>query len=106
MKGKKTMPMSTELKRNGERVELAWSWWHLGKLIMAIRKENPEKYNEDGSFKRDEYEFNDFGPYPYGYVFKEDHTASAEETEIWSDGEKGVIHTFEIKAGDVYSCWR
>lgn len=100
------MPLSTELVREGERVKIHWSWWHLGCLIEAIQEENPEKYDEDGHFKRDEYEFDDFGPYPYGYVFKENHTFSIPEKKIFSDGEEGVDHVLLIKAGDVYSCWR
>lgn len=90
------MPLYTQIVRNNEPlpIEGGWSWWHLDKMDKAIRADLDQG---------DVYP----GAYPYGYVFKHDHKFEEKEEYIWSRGaEVGKIYIFEIKAGDVYKCWR
>lgn len=85
------MPMITELKRDGKRLDITWSEWHLNCILDAAYKER-----------------GDYGVLRVGtHLFKGDHTFGVEdESLIFASGEKGKQYIFEIKAGDEFNSWR
>lgn len=101
------MPLSTQIVRDNAAVPIegGWSFWHLMRLWDAIKSENPLAYSNTGKL-RAAFDPNKVGPYPYGYVFKYDHTFTTNEDHIWTNGEVGKPYSFTVKAGDVYNCWR
>ncbi len=85
------MPLMTELKRDGVRLEVPWAEYHLRAICDAA-------YKERGDHKV----LNDVP-----YTFKEDHEyGGVSEDTIIQDGDPEKEYTFEIKAGDVFNCWR
>lgn len=91
------MPVSTQLRRNGEPIKVGgWSWWHLRRLHDAMCAEQPEV---------DPATIPMF-PSTGTYGFKQDHAFIAYEDMIWTDGDPGVMFTLAIKAGDEYHAWR
>lgn len=85
------MPLITELKRDGVRLTIPWSEWHLNCVLDAAYKER----GDYGVLRVGTHLFE--GGYIYGVE---------DESLIFVDGEKGKQHTFEIKAGDEFNCWR
>jgi len=85
------MPLETELKRNGKRLEIPWREYHLNAILDAAHKE------------RGDYKTLGLGT----HTFKEDHVyGGVSEASLFSDGDPEKEYTFEIKAGDEFNCWR
>lgn len=111
------MPLNTQLERadptatfglspDASGKGVGWSWWHLNRLADAIIDENPEEYNDEDHLIDPNLQ-DMCGPFPSGYIFREDHEFTDLETNIWDrGGEVGVYYTLKICAGDKYRCWR
>ena len=85
------MPLMTELKRDGVRLVIPWAEYHLKAVLDAAHSE------------RGNYTVMNNVP----YTFKEDHIyGGVSEASIVVDGDPEKEYTFEIKAGDVFDCWR
>ncbi len=85
------MPLITELKRNGKRLEIPWRDYHLNAVCDAAYKERGDSLVLKS----------------VPYTFKEDHVyGGVSEASIIQDGDPEKEYTFEIKAGDVFDCWR
>ena len=105
------MPMMTELHRDGKEVLTwfnhseevpRWSWWHVGKIMDAMKEECPD---EEVSITTA------YNPQilTFGYIehtFTMGHTFIVPELAIYADGVATKKVTFQIKKGDVYTSWR
>ena len=100
------MPMMTELHRDGKEVLTwfnhsekvpRWSWWHVGKIMDAMKEECPD---EEVSIVAGDY------TQMLEHTFIMAHTYTAPELAIYADGYATKKVTFQIKKGDVYTSWR
>lgn len=96
------MPVSTELNRNGQALlfkdikggKAPWAWWHVEQLAQWMREETPDVELYMG--------------FPNGgsYIFKQAHTATVHESEVWQRGYEDQMYTFSVEVGDEYRAWR
>ena len=100
------MPMMTELHRDGKEVLTwfnhsdevpRWSWWHVGKIMDAMKEERPDQ--EVVITTRDYTQMIE-------HIFTMAHTYTAPELALYADGDATKKVTFQIKKGDVYTSWR
>jgi hypothetical protein len=111
-----SMPLVTEIERNGRRLKIRWGQFHVAAMAVATMFEHPEDW-KDAKPNADIIEDYPATPQPLSGIDVWEIVSYPVLAEIFPDGEYTLKHphafldltdgeVFELKKGDKLSIWR